>query len=29
MNIALIQDKGFDMERPEIVDYRGSESFGF
>jgi len=28
MNIALFQSKGFDMERAEIVDYRGSESFG-
>jgi hypothetical protein len=29
MNILHLQGKGFDMERPEIVDYRGSESFGF
>lgn len=29
MNITLFQGKGFDMERAEIVDNRGSESLGF
>ena len=29
MNITRLRGKGFDMERAEIVDYRGSESFGF
>jgi len=29
MNITFLQGKGFDIERPKIVDYRGSESFGF
>jgi len=29
MKISFIQGKGFDMDRPEIVDYRGSESFEF
>jgi len=29
MNITFFQGKGFDMERPKIVDYRSSESFGF
>ncbi len=29
MDIMLLQGKGFDMERAEIVDYRGSESFVF
>ena len=29
MNITFLQGKGFDMKRPEIVDYRSSESFGF
>gem|GEM_PF-2877982 len=29
MNILHFQGKGFDMERPEIVGYRGSESLGF
>jgi len=29
MNITLLQDKWFDTERAEIVDYRRSESFGF
>jgi hypothetical protein len=29
MNITLLQGKGFDLERDEIVDHRGSESLGF
>lgn len=29
MNITRLQGKGFDMERAEIVDYRGSESLEF
>ena len=29
MNISLLQGTGFDLERDEIVDYRGSESLGF
>lgn len=29
MNITPLQGKGFDLERDEIVDYRGSKSPGF
>jgi len=29
MKIRFLQGKRFDMDRPEIVDYRSSESFGF
>jgi hypothetical protein len=29
MKITRLQGKGFDMERPKIVDYRGSESLEF
>ena len=29
INITRLQGKCFGMERPKIVDYRGSESLGF
>jgi len=29
LTITLLRGKGIDLERLEIVDYRGSESLGF